>query len=104
MTDPIPLKKPITAHGEQVNSLTLRPPVTKDVIELGYPTLIVMTGDEPAVEIRAKVVAKYISRLASIPMGAVESLDIGDHQVLTGVVMGFFGQDAGGSASSPSTD
>ena len=36
------LSKPVTAHGEEVDELTLREPLTKDVIELGMPTLIVV--------------------------------------------------------------
>jgi hypothetical protein len=92
----VTLSKPITAHGESVSELELREPTTKDVIELGLPTLIVI-GDagDSGVEIRTKVVARYISRLAAIPMGSVEALALSDHATLTGVVLGFFGQSGG---------
>lgn len=95
------LSKPVTAHGELVSELTLREPVTKDVIELGMPTLIVLGDTGTGVEVRTKVVAKYISRLAAVPMGTVESLSLGDHANLTGVVMGFFGQSDGEEPSTP---
>lgn len=92
----IPLTQSITAHGEQVSELTLRPPTTKEVIEIGLPTLLIPTDDgQTGVEIRQRVVARYISRLAAIPMGAVESLSLSDHSACVGVVMGFFGRTAG---------
>jgi hypothetical protein len=90
------LAKPVISHGgESVSELTLRTPSSKDVMELGYPMLIINSGGEQAIEIRPKVVGKYISRLAAVPMGAVEALAIADLQALIGIVMGFFGQGDG---------
>lgn len=96
------LTKPITAHGEEVSELTLRQPTTKEVIEIGLPTLLIpsVDGESVGIELRQKVVARYISRLASIPMGAVESLSLGDHSAASAVVMSFFGQGAGETTSS----
>ena len=50
----VPLSKAITAHGEEVTALVLRPPVTKDLIELGLPTLVIPSADggETGIEIR----------------------------------------------------
>lgn len=96
-----PLKKPIKAHGEEVSELTLRAPLTKDIIELGLPNLIVVSDAGPGVEIRTKVIARYISRLAAVPMGSVEALDPSDFNDLTAVVMGFFGQSDGEETSAP---
>lgn len=93
----IKLSKPIKAHGEEVSEITLREPGTQDVIDLGYPTLIIPSGDgkSTGVEVRAKVVARYIMKLAAIPLSSVESLSMDDFSRCTAIVMGFFGQGDG---------
>lgn len=92
----VKLNKPVTAYDEQITELTLREPTTEDIIEMGLPTLIVITDDDkPAVEIRQKVIAKYISKLGSVPLSTVKSLAPSDYSNCSGVVMGFFGQGDG---------
>lgn len=97
MSVTVPLAKAIKAHGEEVSELSFREPTTKDVIEIGLPTLIIPgdDGQSTGVEIRQKVVARYISRLAAIPMGSVEALSLSDFSHCTAAVMGFFGQGDG---------
>ena len=90
----VTLSKPITAHGEETQELELREPTAKDVMELGYPYLVVQSDDGQGVELRPKVVARYVVRLAKIPMSSVEQLAISDLSALQAIVMGFFGQDA----------
>lgn len=97
----VKLSKTVTAHGEEVGELSFREPLTKDVIELGLPTLIVVGDDGgTGVEVRTKVVARYISRLAAVPMSTVESLSLKDHSACTAAVMGFFGMGDGEAATS----
>lgn len=100
----IQLKRPVTAHGEQVSEITLREPVTKEVIEIGQPMLIVVgeDGKSTGIEIRQRVVARWVSKLAGIPMSSVEALGLGDYSRCTAVVMGFFGDGDGETASSDS--
>ncbi|BAO88915.1 phage tail assembly protein [Caballeronia cordobensis] len=93
----VSLSKPITAHAEEVLELDLRDPTAKDVMELGYPYLVVQSDDGQGVELRPKVVARYVVRLAKIPMSSVEQLAIGDLSALQAHVMSFFGQDAAGA-------
>lgn len=101
MSVTIPLGKSIKAHGEEVSEITLRDPATKDVIELGLPTLIVPTADgQTGIELRQTVIARYISRLAAIPMSSVESLSLKDHSLCTAAVMGFFGMGDGETENS----
>lgn len=97
----IKLSKAITAHGDEVSEITLREPTTKDIIELGLPTLIIPgdDGQSTGVEIRQKVVARYVSRLAAIPMGSVEALSVKDFSLCTAAVMGFFGSGDGEAAT-----
>lgn len=93
----VTLSKPITAHGEEVSELVLRTPVTKEVIEIGQPMLIIFgdDGKSTGIEIRQRVVAKWISKLAAIPMSSVEALSLNDYSRCTAVVMGFFGSGDG---------
>jgi len=102
MSAVIPLSKPIKAHGDEVSEISLREPTTKDIIELGLPTLIIpgADGQSTGVEIRQPVVARYICRLAAIPMGSVESLAVKDFSLCTAAVMGFFGS---GDGEAPTT-
>lgn len=97
MSVTVPLSKPIKAHGDEVSELTLREPTTKDVIELGMPTLIIpgADGQSTGIEIRQPVVARYVMRLAAIPMGSVEALSLSDFSLCTAAVMSFFGQGDG---------
>lgn len=85
----------ITAHGEECTSLTLTPPTTEDVCEIGYPYLVV-TGDDDseAIELRPKIVVKYVSRLGKIPLGSAKKISLEDLQTMQAVVMGFFGRKA----------
>lgn len=88
------LNKPITAHDAEINQLTLREPTGKDVQELGFPYLLIMQDDQEAVQIQAKVIGKYIVRLAGIPPSAVDTISPSDFNGLVGVMMGFFGVQA----------
>ena len=92
----VKLTKPVTSYGEEISEITLREPTTEDIIEMGLPTLIVITDDDkPAVEIRQKVIAKYISKLGSVPIATVKSLAPADFSSCSSAVMGFFGQGDG---------
>lgn len=81
MADPltIELKKPIKAHGQELTTLTLREPVPEDLMQIGSPILIIpsATGDS-GMEIRAKVIGAYISKLGGIPPSSVKDLHLAD--------------------------
>jgi hypothetical protein len=97
MSTTIKLTKTIKAHGEEVDEVTLREPATKDLMEIGLPMLIITgaDGQSTGIEIRQPVIARYISRLAAIPMGSVESMTIKDFSLCSAAVMGFFGSGDG---------
>lgn len=97
----IALSHPIQAHGEEVTELELREPTGEDVIALGYPYLIIIGGDDDsqAMEIRPKVIARYVAKLAGIPPSAINKVTPADFSRLTGAVMGFFGVEAEASSS-----
>ncbi|MFM0495592.1 phage tail assembly protein [Paraburkholderia caledonica] len=88
----VTLSKPITAHGEEVTQLDLREPTAEDVMEIGFPYLVVQSDDGQGVELRPKVAGRYISRLAKVPMSSVKQLTVGDLSKFQGLIMGFFGQ------------
>lgn len=93
----VKLTEPIQAHGEQVEELEFRALTTPDVMDYGYPQLILQRGaEEVGIEIRPKVIAQYISRLSGIPMSSVKNLTPADFDACSGVVQSFFNQ--GGSS------
>ena len=82
------LSKPIKAHGEDLHDIELTEPTTKDVRELGYPFMPDAHGD---VKMFPDIAARYISRLAKIPLSSVDQLAPGDMLQLHVEVIGFFG-------------
>lgn len=87
-----PLSKPITAHGQEVEELVLIAPSTKDIRELGYPFMAKANENGDAdMELRADIGAKFIARLAKIPMSSVDQIHPGDFMALHGEICGFFG-------------
>lgn len=97
MSVTVPLSQPVKAHGDEITELVLKAPTTKEIIEIGLPTLMIpgADGESVGIEIRQKVVARYASRLAAVPMSTIESLALPDWSAVQGAVMGFFGQGSG---------
>jgi hypothetical protein len=89
MATVIKLKKPIDAHGEQVSELELRDITGGDVIDLGQPMNV--NADE-SFNFRMDVVARYVSRLAAIPMSSVREMSPGDLTNCAAEIAGFFGE------------
>jgi len=80
-----PLKKAITAHGEEVAELRLREASTADARALkSLPYFIQSDGETVALNL--EVCAKYISRLAGIPLGSVDQLHVHDFNNLSWLV------------------
>jgi hypothetical protein len=89
------LTKPITAHGAEIAELELREPTGQEIIDIGFPYLIVIgDDDEQSMRIQVKTVAKYISKLSGIPPSSVGNLSPNDISRLAGVVLSFFGVQA----------
>ena len=97
MSITIALKKPIAAHGSEISEITLRDPEPADVMEEGQPTLLIPSADGTSVgvEVRAKVVGRYISRLGGVPMSSVKAMSLGDFNRCQGAVMSFFSDGDG---------
>ncbi len=94
------LSRAIKAHGEDVEQITLRAPVVKDMIEIGQPFLIIAGDGETAVRVQNKTIAQYIVRLAQIPMSSVEQMAPADFTKAQAMVMDFFGGGDAVAASS----
>lgn len=90
----ITLTSSVTAHGEEIDRITLRQPTTADLIELGQPMRLLPGNgmDEPAIDIRMNVVAHYVARLAAIPLSSVKAMSLADFGKATQAVLGFFGE------------
>ena len=81
------LKHPVTAHGETVSVLEFNEPTGKDVRELGYPYQ--MNQDE-SIKLQAHIIAKYIVKLASVPLSTVDQMSPADLNSAGWLVAGFF--------------
>ncbi len=90
----IKLSKPLLVGEEIIDEITLRQPTVKEVAEIGYPFIIVSGDNGSGVDLRPKVVLRYVSRLAAIPPSSLDDLSLGDLSALQAEVMGFFGQEA----------
>ena len=88
------LSKPIIHGEDSLAEIELRDPIVDDVAELGYPFLVVSGDNGTGIELRPKVVLKYVSRLAAIPPSSLKTLSLGDLSALQNAVMGFFGEEA----------
>jgi len=95
----IELSKPITVAGSPVSELGLREPTVDDVIELGYPFLVMQGDNGTAIQLQPKIVMKYVSRLAAVPPSSLKTISLGDLSKLQEAVMGFFGDEAETSQS-----
>lgn len=88
----IALSKPIDAHGEQINKIDLAEPTNGDLIDLGDPFTV--HADE-SIEFKNDVIARYVSRLAKIPMSSVREMAIADFWQCKTEIMGFLGTPGG---------
>jgi Phage tail assembly chaperone proteins, E, or 41 or 14 len=90
---PVPLKRPVQAHGKEIGSITIRRPKGGDITACGFPML--MAGDGSGTDAQgqpdARAISKYIARLGDVPASTVAALDAEDWQACMVVVMGFFG-------------
>ncbi|MNU43030.1 hypothetical protein D3C71_318060 [compost metagenome] len=83
-----PLITPIKAHNEEVSVLTLRnlsPADARAIRSLPY----YIAADE-SIRIDADAGAKYIVKMAGIPLGAVDQLHPADFNKLVWIAAGFF--------------
>ncbi|MCS2162961.1 phage tail assembly protein [Scandinavium sp. H11S7] len=81
------LGHPVTAHGETLSVLEFNEPTGKDVRELGYPYQ--MNQDE-SIKLQAHIIAKYIVRLANVPLSTVDQMSPGDLNSAGWLIAGFF--------------
>lgn len=81
------LAKPIPAHGETLHVLEFSDPTGRDVRELGFPYQ--MNQDE-SIKLQAHIVARYVSRLAKVPLSSVDEMSPADLNAAGWLVAGFF--------------
>ena len=98
----VPLSEPVTAYGETIDEIVLRRPKGRDIRDCGYPFKVYEDG---GVEPIAIGIARYISTLGKIPMGAVDQLEPVDFNAAMTAILDFFGESpgtvSGSSGSSP---
>lgn len=82
------LKTPVKFGDEELTKLTLKKPTVKEIREFGFPYTI---GED--VKIVPSICAKYLSRLAGLPMSVIDSMSLEDFQAACVQVVYFFGQE-----------
>lgn len=82
----IVLSKPISAHAEEVTTLTLRAPTGKDLRSCGVPYKLTSDAE---MTIEAAGMHRMISALAGIPPSAVDQLAAGDWNACAMAVLDF---------------
>lgn len=103
----IKLAAPIKAHADFITELVLREPTVEDTLDLGMPYAIDVSGDGAALVFKPAVVARYVTRLAQVPMSTVKALPMDKWMECQMVVQGFFGrsddESPASSQSAPSS-
>lgn len=94
------LSAPIQAHGEEVNSISLRRPTVPECRAI--KALPYAIGKDEEVTLNLEVAAKYIAVCGAIPAPSVNQLDLADLNDLAWEVAGFFLTPASG-AKKPET-
>lgn len=90
----IALSQPIKHGQDELSELVLRDPTVEDIVDIGYPFLILPSDGGLGYELRPKIVMKYASRLGGVPPSVVNKISLADLSALQGAVMGFFGNEA----------
>lgn len=83
-----PLLKPITAHGTEVTTVTLRRPTTKECKAIGRMPYWLADDNKPTPNMG--VIPDYLVVCLGIPESSVDQLDLVDLNKLTWAVIGFF--------------
>ena len=82
------LSAPIQAHGEEVDSITLRRPTVAECRAIRSLPYII--DKDESVALNLDVAAKYIAVCGAIPAPSVNQLDLADLNNLAWAVAGFF--------------
>lgn len=92
------LSKPIDAHGDAVDTLTLREPTPADARVV--KALPYWVDKDENVLLNPTAAAQYIVRCAQIPMSSVDQLALPDFNALCWEIAGFFLRDRSQTSSS----
>jgi hypothetical protein len=80
------------SHGDdEITALSLRQPTVEDVADLGYPFSLIVDDGDTRMEVKAKTVLKYASRLAAVPPSVLKGMALADFMATQTEIMGFFG-------------
>lgn len=84
------LAAPIQAYGEEMRELRMRDPSTADVRAINAVPYVFSKEAGGVPTLVPEVCARYISRLAQIPLSAVDQLALGDFHSLAWEVANYF--------------
>ena len=87
----IPLRKVITANGDEVKSLTFREPTAGDIDRVGNPVVLdFFQGDTPKTTFDAKIMTQMMSLLAAVPPSAIKQMHPRDWNTAAWSLASFF--------------
>ena len=92
------LSKPITAHGEEIDTLEFSEPTTEMVIRIGQPMNYMRDGSIEGAVVDTTKCAKYLSRLANIPENSVKQMAPKDFNKAIGIIVNLVVGDDQGNA------
>jgi len=91
----IPLTKPLeTPSGEKLETLTLRPPKTGDVIKFGQPIAVEFLDGKINAKADPEKLAKYLPSMTGQPQIILEGLELADMFLVLGECEIFFTQQS----------
>lgn len=97
------LRAPIKAFGDEVRQLQLREPTTADARAINSLPYVFSQAGGGVPTVVPDVCAKYISRLADIPLSSVDQLVLGDFHALAWEVVNYFLQQLAPAQSQDSS-
>lgn len=93
----LPLAKPITAHGETLSALELRPPTVKELRACGSPKRVGAGG----IVVEYEACAQLLSRICAIPPSSIDQMDPGDFDEACWRLVGFMTPSSAGETADP---
>jgi hypothetical protein len=89
----LPLRKPVIANGETVDTLTFREPTGADIEAVGNPVNMDFSHDPPKVSFDSRAMTQMMARLALVPPSTIRKMHPRDWNSAAWNLAGFFMPD-----------
>jgi hypothetical protein len=90
----IKLRKPVIAHGDEVNELRFREPTAGDIEKCGNPVNIdFISGEHPKMTFEVKAMSAMMAQLATVPPSTIKQMHPRDWENAAWNLASFFMPD-----------